>query len=526
MPIPAATAAPSSRATTPSHDEGVPSGKFVAPPLPTERQAAWGLGLFGLFLLPFCAIGVWTGCAAIGRALAGDWNQAAFYTLFCLVFGGVGFGLLTTVVLGRAKVVDAIARAHAHPDEPWLWRADWAAKLVHDGVQVDMWRWIFFATLWNLISIPLVVAVVRQELPKGNHLALIALLFPLVGVGLATYAIRRTLQYRRFGTSSLELERVPIPVGERLVGTVRAGVAAPPADGFRVVLSRINRVTTGRGDDESTSEYIQWQEERRVRGAAVRDFHGAGATIPVDFAIPADARGTDESAPRNAIVWRLSVAASLPGVDYESAFDVPIYYTAESMRAAPETRERFAADVRPDPTTMASPITITAGVDGTTILFPPFRNPGPTLGLAAFAITWTSTIWLQRHLGAPFVFPVLTGLVASVLWWAVLAMAFGSSRAVVRPDGLVVTHRFLGIPRRRSIAAGDVAGIETPIQMQTGSTPYYSILVRRRAIAGRQLAGAITVATGIRDKREVERLAATIGEALGRMPVPGRVPTR
>jgi len=43
-----------------------------------------------------------------------------------------------------------------------------------------------------------------------------------------------------------------------------------------------------------------------------------------------------------------------------------------------------------------------------------------------------------------------------------------------------------------------------------------SIVVRREAVPGRRLAGAITVATGIRDKREAERLVATIAEALGR----------
>ena len=95
-------------------------------------------------------------------------------------------------------------------------------------------------------------------------------------------------------------------------------------------------------------------------------------------------------------------------------------------------------------------------------------------------------------------------------------MAFGSSRVVVQPEGLAVTHRFLGIPRRRAIAAADIAGIEMPIQMQAGSTPYYSILVRRQAVPGRRLAGAVTVATGIRDKREAERLVATITEGLGR----------
>jgi hypothetical protein len=514
MAMPAASATPTAPASGASRGENAPSGKFVAPPIPTARQAAWGLGLFVAFLLPFCAVGLWTGGAAIAKALAGDWSQAAFYALFCLVFGGAGFGLLTTVVLGRTKLRDTMARAAAHPDEPWLWRDDWAAKQASDGAQRGMWSSIFFAALWNLISAPLVVAMLRQELPRGNRLALLGLVFPVVGIALATWATRRTLQYRRFGSSTIDLERVPFPVGHRLVATVRARIETPPSDGFRVVLACINRRETGVGKDRSTTEYVLWQEEQRVLGTAVRDYRGAGTTVPVDFAIPADVRGTDESVPTNVIVWRVTVSASLPGVDYEAAFDVPVYYTADSARPEESDAPRFAAATPLATAPVASSITVTHDGDGTTIVVPAFRNPGATMSLAVFTILWTGTIWIQRLVGAPFIFPAVTGLVAVVLWWAVLEMAFGSRRAVVRLDGVAVTHRLLGIPLRGRVAAADVAGVEMPIQMQAGSTPYYSVLVRRQAIPGRRLAGAITVASGIRDKREAEGLVATITQIL------------
>src|SRR5262249_51568769 len=158
---------------------------------------------------------------------------------FAVVFGGIGFGLLAMVSLGRKRVASTIERARAHPDEPWLWRDDWAARQVRDGARSGMWSGIAFAVLWNLIAIPVAAAVVPDVVAKGNRLGLLGLVFPLAGIGLAVSAVRRTMQYRRFGGSLLELERVPIPVGRRLVGTVRAGVTAPPAEGFRVVLSCI-----------------------------------------------------------------------------------------------------------------------------------------------------------------------------------------------------------------------------------------------------------------------------------------------
>ncbi len=512
MATPAGSASPPDRTC----DEPVPSGKSVAPPLPTERQASWSLRLLRLFLLPFCAVGVGTACAALPPALAGDWRRAGFLLVFTVVFGGAGFGLLGATIVGRKKLATTIERAHAHPDEPWLWRDDWAARRVRDGAKIGMWTGIFFAVLWNAISIPIAAVIVPTAVAQGRRLALLGLVFPLAGVVIAVSAVRSMLRYRRFGVSTLDLERVPIPVGHPLVGTVRAALDEPPAGGFRVVLSCINRTTSGTGDDRTTTESVRWQEERRVDGTLVRDERGIGVSVPIAIPIAAGAPGTDESTPRNTIVWRLAVSASVPGVDYAPTFDVPVYVTAESRRPASAAE---LADVQraamSDPPEAPPSTIVTADGDATTIVVPPFRNPGPTLSLAAFTIVWTGAIVLQRALGAPLVFPLVTGAIAVVLWWAVLAMAFGSRRSVVRADGIELTRRFLGIPRRRSIAVADVAGVEMPIQMQAGATPYYGVLVRRRAVPGRTLAGALTVATGIRDKREAERLVATIGRVLG-----------
>ncbi len=128
---------------------------------------------------------------------------------------------------------------------------------------------------------------------------------------------------------------------------------------------------------------------------------------------------------------------------------------------------------------------------------------------------WTATIWVQRHFGAPLIFPIVTGAIGALLWWAVLAMAFVSKRAVVGKNGLTITTRFLVISRTRVVDAADVADVEMPIRMQAGDTPYYSVCVRRRAIPGRRLGGSVAVADGVRDKREAERLVAAIRTALG-----------
>ena len=497
--------------------EAIPTGKFVAPPVPTEGEAAWGVRLLALFALPFCGVGIATAVGAVRKATAGDWFAAGFLGIFALTFGGVGAGLVAALAWGRGTIARQRERAREHPDEPWLWRDDWASKEVRGSARADMWGMLAFAVLWNLISGPGAVMAVREALAKGNRIVLVALVFPVVGVGLLVAAARRALQYRRFGESVVELATVPIPVGRRLVATVRAGVPTPPADGFRVVLSCINRQTTGSGDDQSTSEHVRWQEERRVAGTAVRDYQGAGTMIPIDIPIAADAPGTDQSRPRDEIAWRLTVSAPLPGVDFEATFDVPVYYTDESRRPLPpgEAARSEAPALAATSDVPPSSITVTEEADGVTIVVPAFRNPRPTLSLAGFTLLWTGTIWVQRHFGAPLVFPIVTGAIGALLWWVVLALAFVSKRVVVRKSGLTVTTRFLGVSQTRLVDTADVADVEMPIRMQAGDTPYYSVAVRRRAIEGRRLGGSVTVADGVRDKREAERLVAAICAALG-----------
>jgi hypothetical protein len=171
------------------------------------NNAALALGCGVLFLLPFAGVGVFTGVQAVRAAAASDWPQAGFLTIFALTFGGVGVGGLIALAAGRRRLVDAEGRQAGHPDAPWLWRADWASGVVTDSSRTEMWTAWVFAALWNLISLPGGVLGVRAATREGNRLALIALMFPLIGMGLLAWAVRTTLRYRRYGISRFELSR-------------------------------------------------------------------------------------------------------------------------------------------------------------------------------------------------------------------------------------------------------------------------------------------------------------------------------
>ena len=174
------------------------------------------VGCIALFLLPFAGVGVFAAVQAVRMAMLGDWGQAAFFGLFAITFGGVGVGGLVALARGRRRLADAEAAKARHPEEPWLWRADWAAGRIEDSNRTAArFAWVF-AAFWNLVSLPAGYFGVRAAVEQGNRAGLVALLFPVAGVGLLIWATRISARLRRFGVSRLELETRPAAVGRSL----------------------------------------------------------------------------------------------------------------------------------------------------------------------------------------------------------------------------------------------------------------------------------------------------------------------
>ena len=306
-------------------------------------EEKFGLGCLIFFFLPFCAFGVGAAIGAIAFALAGEWPAAGFLTLFALVFGGVGFGMPFAVLVGRRRAREAERLRQAHPDEPWLWRPDWAAGRIEcasRGGLIAAWS---FALFWNSIAFTIPFFIIPPALQEGEKFVLFLLIFPIIGLGFLAWAVRATLRYRKYGVSVLRLATLPGIIGRLFQGVIIARTLIHSHDGFHVTLSCVHRTVTGSGDNRKTHEEVLWQEERTITRPHVVE----GATaVPVAFRIPDDARKSDHSDPSNSIVWRLEVAAAVPGVDYQAHFDVPVYRTAESELPLTEA-ELEAADLSP-----------------------------------------------------------------------------------------------------------------------------------------------------------------------------------
>jgi hypothetical protein len=377
-----------------------------------------------------------------------------------------------------------------------------------------------FAFFWNLVSAPL-LWVLPQELAAGNAVAWVGLLFPAVGAGLLVWALRATLRYRRFGRAVFEMATLPGVRGGPLRGTVHVPTTLRPEDGFRLRLVCVNRVTTGHGRSRSTREHVRWEETRRV-GPEGFTAGPLGTAVPVSFVLPWDVQPSSVERSRDMILWRLEVAASVPGVDFDTGFEVPVFETPESSTAVDESAAAAESDPTgralmpgPDATPVAegSRITVRALPEGGLELhFPAARNPKGALALTAFALFWNGIIGVALAAAPAFLwlFLAVFAVVGLLLAFAALDAWAGSVRLRVRPGRLERAGRLLGLGGTRVWTAPEVEGFTLDTSGRNGSQVHYAVRVKPAGGGkARMLAG------GIADKARARRIVGLLEEAFG-----------
>ena len=174
---------------------------------------------------------------------------------------------------------------------------------------------------------------------------------------------------------------------------------------------------------------------------------------------------------------------------------------AAAAQALVEQAERF----EPGPDCR---IRVTRNRRGTEIVFPAARNRGAAVGLTVFLLLWLCATAATVLLGAPILFPIVFGLFAVLLLWAVVDQWLSVSRVTTGDGAVSVASGLLTAGRERRLVTSDVAEVTTRIGMQAGGTPYYDVILVRRD--GRK----VVAGRNIRDKREAEWVAGLIREGV------------
>ena len=395
-----------------------------------------------------------------------------------------------------------------------MWRPDWSSRVIRSaskGKMIGLWA---FAGFWNAISAP-IPFVIAEERGDGNNWIWLALLFPIVGLGLLIAAVRATLIWLKYGRTELAMHSVPGVIGGELVGAIRIPKPVEFEDRIKLTLSCIKKTTSGSGKNRSTSERVLWQTENQVDRSEVQVTQQT--LIPAVFVVPYNCRQTDEE---KDVKWRLEASGATPGVDFKAQFEVPVFKTADSRE---DVTEKSAIDLEArteklEEAARASSVHLRELGNGQLELdVPPsaFRSVGSFVGLVLFTVIWTVVTYFITKLDAPILFPIVFGFFGLIMWLGVLQQLTGRKRTQITPDTLEASSRFLCFWSRRTIPASEVHRVETPITSRTQSgskhTAYYSV---RIFYGNQERKRHVDVASSIANKSEAQWIAETVERAL------------
>ena len=404
------------------------------------------------------------------------WGLLGFKAIFLFVFGGVGLGLLIFTWRAAPEKDDTLPR---YRDAPWLLNDAWQTPEIRSGSKAAMWGAWAFAGFWNLVSAPIPFVLYEEVVDKQNYLALIGLLFTLVGVGLIYWATRRTLEWHRFGPAPVTLDPYPGSIGGHVGGTIDLSTPYDSSTVFRLTLTNLYSYMSGSGKSRSRREKAEWQDEL----IAHSEPGSRGTRLTFRFDVPPELHESDAVQDGESYyLWRMNLAADLAGADLDRDYDIPVYATAKQSRHLSERAVRQSRDEqdRLSDRNVRDIVRVRQGVMGRSLYYPMGRHllsnlVGFTIGASFAAVGW----YLVFEEGAK-VFGSIFGLTGALVATSAFYM-MTNSLEVSQDGGSVKTlRRWLGIPiKRRQMAKSSFRKFDkaSSFRQQSGGkhTIYYAI---------------------------------------------------
>ena len=437
------------------------------------------------------------------------WGLIGFKSIFLFVFGGVGLGLL--ILIWRApKEKDKADPRYA--DQPWLLNDDWQSETIRSNSKASMYGVWAFAAFWNLISAPLPFLLYDEVVNKKNYIALVGLLFTAVGIWLLVWAVRVSLEWKRFGPTPVTLDPFPGSIGGHVGGTIDIGVPFDAVNEFELTLTNVHHYYSGSGKNRDRREKAKWQDAM----IAHAEPGGRGTRLTFRFDVPEGLDESDADQDDSYHEWRLALKAELDGTDIDRNYSLPVYATATQSRhlsslAVERSREKQASA---SDKAILEIIKLVHDAGGRRMIYPAGRYLGSSLGAiivgAVFAaVGW----WIVTHEGR-MVFGSIFGGIGALI--ALVALYIASNSLEVSHDGMQIrtVRRVFGIPVKRSFMRRDAFvkfTQDSSFQTQGGGKHviYYSIY------ANDAEGDKIVVGEGFKGESEARAAMRLIGKELG-----------
>ena len=465
-----------------------------------------------LLALPFALLGIAALVMFLHDELGGGLPRQRAVGTASFIVACFGFVALILGINAKKMALQASGlkpATPATPEKPWLQRPDWAAGRVASGSRKSVILLWLFVLVWCGFSGGFTLALVPQAVRQGNHVALIALIFPLVGLGVLAYAINTTLAWRTFGRSIFEMAAVPAAPGGTLEGEIQVRTKLQPQHGLHLRLSCLRRATAGSGKNRQTTEKILWEDEKWLKPDLPQT--GANATgIPIYFKLPDD---QPESTPTagDGIHWCLEASAKLRGPGFHASFDVPVFKLAEPPEVSEDPTVKYQMSLDEIRQQIHSKIQAAELPDGgKAFVFPAGRNRGYASGATMICLVWTGIVALLVWKHAPPMLPIIFGVIDLAMLAASFDLWFRRSRVSVAAGEIKIETAWLVFKRQASLKISDAEKFSAEIGAIAGHSAYFDLKLRTRD--GREL----TLAKHLSAKPEADWLVREMTAAAKR----------
>ncbi len=436
------------------------------------------------------------------------WGMVGFKALFAVLFGGAGIALICAAVY-RKRPVDPAVRA-AYGDAPWLENPRWQTNEITSGSKTVLYFAWFFSIGWNLVSAPVVFMLRDEVLVKHNYGALLAVIFPVIGIATLYWAIKQTLEWKKFGVSPVALDPFPAAIGGQAGGTIELPVPFDSNNVFNITLSSVHSYESGSGKNCSRSERFAWQQS--VVAYAEQGIHGT--RLQFRFEVPANLPPSDAAQSGDSYdLWRLSLQADLPGVDINRDYEIPAYPATTKSRIGDR-----AAQASADITRQMADRNMRARIimRGDALFYPMGRGLfGCTLGMLFGAVFFIAGVFIYtKHDG--WLGGAIFGGIGLLVFTGCLYAAANS--LTVRRDsmggGIETLRCIFGIPVKKTYAALD--DIQSLAHASTSSRHNGGRQVQFFRVFGKlKNGGDITLGESFAGEAEAQAATAFIRDHLG-----------
>ena len=385
------------------------------------------------------------------------WGLMVFIMIFVIVFGGLGFMIVSSAFKSKKQT----PHTPQEKSQPWLLRPEWNKGEIKSDARSGMKAAWLITVFWNAISLPAAYNVMPQIVDKLEYKALAVLIFPLIGLGLLYWAIKKTLEWKRFGATPLTMDPFPGSIGGQVGGQIRIDIAYNPQQVFKITLACIHSYLSGTGNNRSRKERTTWQDE----GYAQVNPGASAVNITFCFDVPENLPASQEFSD-SYYLWRLTLESEMEGVDLNRSFEIPVFKTAQQS-------EQF---------NFKSPELVPAGVTRTTaesllplkqsgsiieLYYPMFRNPLGSFSGVVFGGIFVAVglfLWQQAQIegGMLYFMASVFGLIGFGVVWAGIFSALNSIQIKFDGMNLHYRHKFLFFTiKDKKIPYTDITNIDS-----------------------------------------------------------------